>query len=112
MSRQLTEDEVKALFIRKVWAIVDYWQTLPNPSCPPAEGVAFNILSTIDGSACDLPGFHLIPFVSAEDRDYFIRQDENYFPVTPQGVSDGVDIAGSLHDAFSQYKRNQSKGEQ
>lgn len=105
MSKEFTEEEVREKFLRKVNRLVTYW--LNENSQPDVkeklEGLAFSILSMIDGSQLDLPGFILAPLPAEEDKDYCIENGEDYFP---QNHSSNVkcDIAGGLHELLHKYR--------
>lgn len=43
------------------------------------DGVAFTILSTLDGSSLDLPAFNLVPAPAEEDQAYYEENGENWF---------------------------------
>lgn len=105
MARQYTEEQVREKFLRKVNAIVEYWNNLTSvpDTKEKLEGVAFSILSTIDGNSMDLPGFILAPYPAPEDKEYLITQGEDYFPEN-HNANVAYDIAGGLHELFHKYK--------
>lgn len=95
MSREYTEEEMQREFVEHIHALIDYWE---NEDRAPTtkeklEGLAFSILTAIDGEAMAVPGYKLIPITSEEDKQYYISQGENYYP-------EDTDIAGSLHEIF------------
>lgn len=96
--RAYTEKEVRKLFLQYVWQLVRYWQTQENTKDEAVEGIAFSILSTLDGSSVVLPAFAVIPTPHSDDRDYHIKEEQNFFPDFDS--SKHCDIAGSLHEIF------------
>ena len=98
--REYTPEEVRTKFIKHIKGLIKYWDSLPDKSCKEKmEGLAFSILSTIDGSSIDLPGFILAPYPAKEDKDYHKKNGENYFAYNnPNKIK--CDIAGSLHENF------------
>ena len=89
------------MFLDQVRVLVNYWTNSNDGDVKnKVEGVAFSILSAIDGSG-ELPGFMLAPRPHESDKEYYIENCENYFPTAPDVDSD---IAGSLHEEF--YKHN------
>ena len=100
--RQYTEEEIKHAFMKKVWAMLRYWQTLPNPHGDRMEGFAFSLLAEIDGCGASFPGFLMVPNPHETDKDYAIEEGRNWFPQVPEGV-ELCDIAGTLHDSFHVY---------
>lgn len=76
------------------------------------SGLAFSILTALDGEAGDLPGFHVVPCAAEEDKDYLISQGENWYPRLSQRVKDTLcDIGGSLHEVFHSLDPRRPKSE-
>lgn len=101
MSRELTQDEVKARFLDYVRSMVLYWHEQESQSeIDKLSGLAFSILSAIDGCS-ELPAFELIPSPHESDKGHAIEHYEDYYP-------DNGDIAGSLHEEFytEQFKED------
>lgn len=93
MSREYTEGEVKYNFIKHVVELINYWEMHGESKRDALEGLAFSILSTIDGSAADLPAFILAPDTNSEEYvEYCIKEGIDYYP--------SIDIRGSLHEYF------------
>jgi len=104
MAQQYTKEEVREMFLRKVNAIVEYWNNLTGtPEKEKLNGVAFSILATIDGCNVDLPGFILAPCPAPEDQEYLKTCDENWFPENHESKVQ-CDIAGGLHELLHKYK--------
>jgi len=102
-SREFTENEVRAHFLSNVWGIIDYWNNISDPSCNRTEGVAFSILSMMDGSNLGIPGFIVTPNSCPEDKEYYIKRNENYYPDnTNSNIK--CDIGGGLHELLYNYK--------
>lgn len=104
MSRELTKEEVRDIFLQHVRDSIDYWEKLPNKTLHERmEGAVFSILVAIDGEDGELPAFHLIPFPHSDEKQYCIDRGENYYP--PSKVEDGaMDIAGDLHHNIEHQK--------
>jgi hypothetical protein len=80
--RAYTEAEVIDMLVSHVSEVADYWATtdLKRPEfgiTTPEEdirhrcrGVAFTVLSTLDGASLGLPGFDLIPTPHPSDKAY------------------------------------------
>jgi len=105
MPREFTKEEVREKFLREVNALVDYWQ---NESRFPGireklQGLAFSIMSTIDGSSMNLPAFILAPQPAEEDKGFFIENGQDYFPEN-NATNVNCDIAGELHELLSKYR--------
>ena len=92
--RPYTEEEIRAAFLSHVRAMVRYWSTQAGTSREQCEGLAFSILSTLDGNAAMLPGFRVIADPHPTDQAYHEGEGENWYPP----ASEGVDIAGGLHE--------------
>lgn len=107
--RAWTADEIRDMLIEKFREIADYWAEtdLKRPefgNMTPQEdiayrchGVAFTMLSTLDGCSMDLPGFDLIPTPHPSDKQYCIDEEENWFD--PE-----MRISTTLHEYFSALK--------
>jgi len=91
MSREKTKEEVRGEFIDYIRSVVDYWSEHGGDSKDVAEGVAFSILTGIDGSAGGLSfSLDLSVSVHPEDKDYYISEGENYY-------QDGMVINDDVH---------------
>ena len=103
--REFTEDEVRDRFLTQVWVNIDYWdgaydQIVADKSCrEKLEGLAFSLLSMLDGCSVALPSFTVAPMPHPEDRDYHQEQGENWWPEN-HNADVKCDIGGCLHDLF------------
>jgi hypothetical protein len=97
--RAYTTEEVREEFLKTVWALIQYWEVVPDPNISSCEGVAFSILSLLDGCNAGIPGFKVTPMPHPTDRKYCIQHGENYYPRTG-------DIAGHLHEFFYKHRPN------
>jgi hypothetical protein len=99
--RAYTETEVREQFLEQVRTLVRYWAgEHPLSNVPEdytafqrCDGVAFSILSLIDGGNLSLPAFKLVTMPHEQDADYHREGGENWYP-------DDIDIAGALHDGL------------
>lgn len=99
MSRELREEEVQELFLNHVRALVKYWgEGLDEKAQDKLSGLAFSILTAIDGCAGDLPGFILAPLCSESDIEFYKESNMDYYPISPKNIN--CDIAGTLHEKF------------
>ena len=91
--RAYTEKEVREHFLNHVRNMIRYWhgETQATTTLDKMEGLAFSILSCIDGCSMALPGFKMTPNPDKSDKQYSIDNGENWYPTN-------IDIAGSLHD--------------
>lgn len=97
MSRAYTYEEMRKMFLDNVAGIVKYWETVEFPGGSREGGVAFSILTLLDGCG-GTPGFDLIPSPHPEDEDYCKSIGENFW--VPKNLSDG-----GLHEQYcSEYK--------
>jgi len=102
MSKEYTNDEVRAKFLNHVNHLVKYWANLENQTeFDKVEGVAFSILAAIDGCSMDLPGFILAPCPHKDDKQFHIDNGEDYFP---RNRNSKYDIAGGLHEQLQNHK--------
>ncbi len=94
MSRAYTHDEVVSIIIDHSRMMAKYWANLPDKTpLERCEGVAFSILTLLDGSTMSLPGVDLILRPHESDKEYHIENGENYFE--PDMI-----ISTALHEFF------------
>lgn len=101
-AREYTAEEVRELFLRHVWTMIDYWEKQPQERRSVVEGIAFSILAALDGASIEIPGFKVIPEPHEDDKEYSRAQGENWFPF--YNATEPCDIGGSLHDMFYPVK--------
>lgn len=96
MSKEYSEKEARELFLDHIHNLIDYWlnEERAETTKDKMEGLAFSILTTLDGESGNMPSYELKPFNSKEDIEYLKENGENYYP------ENGIDIAGCLHDFF------------
>lgn len=99
-SREFTEEEMREQFLIGIHNRIEYWNNQRSDTLDKLEGLAFSILSMIDGCSMDSPGYSLIPFSDEVDIEYLRRNGENYYPV------DSPDLGGCLHELFYNYKKD------
>ena len=106
MSRAWTEEEIREQFLDHVRNTIDYWKTVdldlkvfPNEDelTRRMNGLAFSILTALDGEAMAVPGFKVIPNSHPDDKQYYIDNGENWYP-------DDIDIGGCLHEELDIHK--------
>lgn len=105
---QITRDEARYLFLRHVADLVDYWSD-ENRVCDPREkleGLAFSILTALDGCSAGLPGYAVVPMQTPDDEKWLRTEGIDYYPTfnetqLPEGV---YDIGGGMHDVFYGYR--------
>ena len=106
MSREKTLEEMQKEFLNYIHGLVDYWykESRTPDNREKLEGLAHSILTAIDGMTFGLPAYTLIPIMAEGDKEFYMSQDENYYPTD-------VDIAGNLNDLFFNYKWLKGKSE-
>jgi hypothetical protein len=105
MSREYTKDEVREMFLSKIWNTIHYWdktQTENPTQKDRLEGLAFSILVLLDGGT-ELPGFIVAPLPHESDKEFLIDKGENYYPEN-HNSNVKCDIAGGLHELWHEYK--------
>ena len=76
--RASTECEVRAEFLSHVHLLANYWATLPYKSAQErCDGLAFSILSMIDGCNAGLPAFEISLSPHQDDKEYHRQEGEN-----------------------------------
>ena len=97
-SRAYTAEEVQDKFLTEVEHAVSYWSN-SNPEMELDErlqGLTYSIMSLIDGSHMELPGFKLIPSIHPADKQQALDMGLDYY--------EEVDIAGTLHEVIFQER--------
>ena len=96
--RPYTDEETRERLLDHIWAMIDYWNREERRTTARSklEGLAFSILSALDGSCVGLPGFVVAPRPHPDDEDYLRSQGENWFP----RCESEHDLAGVLHEEF------------
>lgn len=98
--RQYTADEIRAMFLRHVWELIDYWDKTKPDKREAMEGLAFSILVGLDGGVPDLTAFLVVPAPHEDDKEYLRGEGRNWFPPYVAGDPEPCDIAGGLHELF------------
>lgn len=102
--RALTEEELRDMLLDHVRALSKYWAELPVldkatgrelTAFDRCEGVAFSILSCLDGCSY-LPAFDLVAQPHEDDKEFHRAEGENW-------IEPGTTISTMLHEFF--YKR-------
>jgi len=111
--REYTLEEVRHIFLSHVENCVSYWDKVTLDRAPNdtrtdqrnrLEGLAFSIMSALDGCAMGVPGFIVAPSPHPSDKQFHIDEGENYFPYNDSGEIK-ADIAGGLHELI--FKRRE-----
>lgn len=109
--RQYTRDEVQDLFLRHISNMVDYWlkESRAETTEEKLEGLAFSILTAIDGQSCALPGFILAPNPHHSDGPYHKSHGENWFPRNTTEDVVACDIGGDLHGNWHKVRHRRKE---
>lgn len=97
--RAYTQQEAKEVFLNHVRCMIRYWRDEEGTSTEDKlSGLAFSILSLIDGSTLSLPAMDLVLRPHESDQQYCAAQGENWWV-------DGMVVNGSpLHEEFYRHK--------
>lgn len=102
MSREYTKEEVRNMVLTRMKHLAQYWATSQNAGTVKdrCEGVAFSILTMIDGCASGMPAFDLVARPHKDDKAFQIAEGENWMP-------DGMVINDDcqMHDMFYEDER-------
>lgn len=95
--RAYTEEELTNKLMNHIRAVVHFWGTqVPDQTqLDLCEGVAFSILTLLDGDTLSLPHATIVFDPHPEDKQYHISQGENW-------VEPGTTISTCLHEQFYQ----------
>ena len=115
--RELTEDEVQENFLNAIRSLIQYWSSLrryhrngEDDIGWRVEGMAFSILSILDGESVDLPGFIIAPDPHPDDKEDDRESGENWYPENDKILSKvKANISGSLHGLLRPYEHRPTK---
>jgi len=103
LPKEKTMEEVRDEFLNHIRYLVEYWNNVDERPCrEKLDGLAFSILSMLDGSSVDICGFIVAPNPYEDDKKYNIENGNDYYP---ENRNVNCDIAGDLHDLF--YKQQE-----
>lgn len=98
--RAYTPEELRGRMLDHIRLMVEYWATLPGlDTHSRCDGVAFSILTMIDGSA-DQPPMMLMALSSDEDVQYHLEKGENW---VENGTLLNEDVM--LHEEYNSPER-------
>lgn len=105
ITKEYTKDQVTENFLQNIKGLCRYWNRIEDQNTiEKLEGLAFSILSCIDGCSGAMPGFILAPLPHEDDKQFHIdEEDEFYYPQNHESKVN-CDIAGGLHELFYKIK--------
>ena len=103
--REYTRDEIKKMFVTKMWQTLEYClkDERMKTSQHKLEVFMHSTLATLDGCGIDLPAFIIAPLSTEEDKQFYISEGENFYPINDQEKIK-CDIAGGLHEIMYSLK--------
>jgi len=110
-AHEYTEEEIRTKLLTHIHSLISHWEALPerdlNTSITPIrarlEGLAFSILSTLDGVSTELPMFLVAPNPHPSDKNFHQKSGDNWYPESK--LAHGVCISGLLHEEFYKTAR-------
>ena len=105
--REFTKEEARAHLLEHIRGLVQYWanESRAVGDENKLDGLAFSILSALDGSSGNLCGLLVIPCPAPEDKEYHIDNGENYY-ADPPAEALSADIGdGCLHEEYSNKRK-------
>lgn len=99
--RAYTQEEIKEQFLKHIAGLVDYWENVPRDTTrEKLSGLAFSILSVLDGCAMSFPKFVVASDPCPTDKEFHQDRGKNWYP----NILDEIcDISGNLHEEFYTY---------
>lgn len=105
-SRQMTEKEVRDKLLKEICGLVDFWdkEAKGRSTHGKLDGLAFSILSLLDGSHVDLPAFIVAPRPHESDKNFHKDKKENWFP---ENLDPNIecDLGGTLHEYYAKVRK-------
>ena len=96
--KEYSREEVREILLKKIKECIWYWEKRDTSTKNKLSGLAFSILTVLDGDTLELPKFIVAPDPQPEDKDYCIRRYKNWFPENENDIN--CDLGGSLHEFF------------
>ncbi len=104
--RAYTPEELRSNVLDHISLMVEYWSTLPGlDERSRCDGVAFSILTMIDGSA-DQPPMALVALSDEEDKQFYISEGKNW---VEHGTVLNADVM--MHEEYTSAEREQRSRE-
>lgn len=95
--RPWTKEEAREKFLKHIWGLIQFWADAKvDNDLEKMEGLAFSILSSLDGTSMELPAYQVIPCPHPNDEEFHRVRGNNWY-------SDDIDIGGELHSNFYTY---------
>jgi len=81
MSRAYTKEEARKKFLDQIHNTVDHWEneSRAETSKEKLDGLAFSILSMIDGSTMQIPSINIVLNPHTDDKEYHQEKGTNWF---------------------------------
>lgn len=79
-----------------LWNIVNYWKNSESSKVDSCEGVAFSILSLIDGCQIFNEGYFIYPCSNMDNICYNINEGNNFRPLNQECINNDT----YLHEIF------------
>lgn len=94
MARALTAEELTEQFLEHLHDAVDYWSNVQDQDTrEKLNGLAFTILSTLDGCSVSLPAFDIVARPHENNKEYHTELGINY-------IEDGTILECWLHERW------------
>jgi hypothetical protein len=93
--RAYTVEECRKMLLDHARVLVKYWdnESRAITSKDKLEGLAFSMLTMLDGEGVIIPQMKIIPNPHPEDKQYHKDNGENWWPTN-------IDLGGILHEEF------------
>ena len=106
---EYTSEEMTVILLKQIWLLVDYWENVERDDDKAGmsrlEGLAFSILSMLDGCGTAMPAMCLVPEPHEADQAYAEEHGEDWWPNDGLEAMLGVPrISDMLHERFWTFK--------
>lgn len=93
--RAFTEEELRDIILQHIRGLVKYWARLPAEMTleERCDGVAFSILTMLDGATVGIPSIDLVFRPHPSDKAFHIEEGENW-------IEPGTTISDVLHERY------------
>lgn len=98
MSEAIPQQQAEDALLKHLAHLVQYWHRQSGTKLDAMNGLAFSILTMIDGSTMALPSIDLVLRPHPDDKDFAIGIGEDYWE-DGMVINDGV-----LHEVWHKYQ--------
>lgn len=100
-----TTEEIRDEFLAHLAGLVRYWDRVDGTSREKLNGLAFSILTTLDGCCDGMPAFIVAPCPHPDDKAFHEADGDDWYPENEERTLRGEITNGvMLHEMWNRYR--------